>query len=62
MHGGDVFAFVLPFEGVVGKLDVYAACKQGLPQHGGLFALGDAVGGNERGGDLAVVRHIVGRL
>ena len=57
MDGGHAVSGILPFEGAVGEEDLDAFGQQGRPKDGHLFALGDAVGGDEGGLDVRVLLH-----
>ena len=47
MHGSVAFCFIAPLECAMGKLDVHAQALHLTPEHGHMFALGDAVGRNK---------------
>ena len=47
MHRRLTFRFVAPLESAMGEVDVHALAQQPAPQHADLFALADAVGGDE---------------
>ena len=47
MHRCHAARLVAPLEGAVGEVDMYALREQPAPQYAGLFALRNAVGGDE---------------
>ena len=47
MHRRHAARLVAPLKGAMGEMNMYALREQPAPQHAGLLALGDAVGGNE---------------